>query len=88
MITKKFEIESFMTESLGLSGNELVLFALLWHESKGGKREVAGDYVGLSKAINTTIPTLYNVLKKLVERGYIEKAGETQGSGYKVLAAA
>lgn len=74
----KYEIESMMTEKLGLSGNELVLFAVLWKLSAKGEKEVAVDYVALSTAINTTIPTLYNCIRKLTERGYVEQAVKGQ----------
>ena len=34
----KIIIENFMTSELGLSGNQLVLYAHLWAESKQGSR--------------------------------------------------
>lgn len=68
---KKIEIMNWMTAKLGLSGNELVLFAILWRESNQGKQKVTGDYSALSGAMNTTIPTMYNCIRKLVERGYV-----------------
>ena len=33
MSKKSFEIESFMTERLKLSGNDLVLYAIMWKET-------------------------------------------------------
>lgn len=70
-MSKSFTIESFMTERLALSGNELVLFSILWKESEGGKKQVEGDYTMISARMGTTIPTMYNCLKKLMERGYV-----------------
>lgn len=70
---KSFSIESFMTEQLGLSGNELVLFAILWKESKAGKEKVQGNYSFLSGRMGVTIPTMYNAVKRLIERGFVEQ---------------
>lgn len=77
-MSKKFEIENWMVSDKGLSGNELVLFAIMWEESGKGQKSVMGDYAALSAQMGTTIPTLYNCLKKLAERGLIvqEKKGE------------
>lgn len=69
----KIIIESFMTNELGLNGNQLVLFAILWGESKKGLIEVTDDYAKYSGLMNTTIPTYYNTAKKLEERGVIRK---------------
>lgn len=70
-MSKNYVIESFMTGRLGLSGNELVLYAILWKESDRGMKQVAGDYTALSERMGTTIPTMYNCIKKLCERGYV-----------------
>lgn len=76
MSKKKVSIERFMTQVLNLNGNELVLFAILWAESNGGEKSVGGDYVGLSAAMNVTVPTMYKCMSKLVERGYVVKDGK------------
>ena len=68
----KFSIERFMTKELGLSGNQLVLFAAMWSDSNGGKDAVNDDYIRYSAAINTSIPTYYGCLKKLEERGVLK----------------
>lgn len=69
----KIVIENFMTSELGLSGNQLVLFAHLWAESKRGMIDVADDYAKYSGAINVTIPTYYSTRNALVDKGYIKK---------------
>jgi predicted transcriptional regulator len=66
-------IEKFMTAKLGLSGNELVLFSILWKESDKGQKIVEGDYTRLSEGMNVTIPTMYSCMKKLQNRGYVEQ---------------
>jgi predicted transcriptional regulator len=73
MSKKSFEIESFMTQSLGLSGNELVLYAIMWKETGKGEKPVTLDYNGWSEAMGVKVPTVYNCLNKLVERGIIDQ---------------
>lgn len=73
MAKKVYEIEAFMTKDLGLSGNELVLYAIMWKETERGTKNVALDYQGWSDAMGTSIPTMYNCLNKLVKRGYINQ---------------
>lgn len=82
-MSKNFVIENWMVTERGLSGNELVLYAIMWKESKKGEKVVQGDYAALSAQMGTTIPTLYNCIKKLTERGLItqERKGE-----YKLIA--
>lgn len=70
---KEVKIQRFMTSQLGLSGNYLVLFAICWKESNGGKEEFALDYNEVSQAMGTSIPTMYNCVDKLIERGYVEQ---------------
>ena len=70
-MAKSFMIEQWMTGGLGLSGNELVLFAIIWKESKKGEQAVDGDYEGLSQAMGVSVPTLYSCIKRLTERGVI-----------------
>ena len=71
----KIIIENFMTSQLGLSGNQLVLFAHLWTESKRGMVDVVDDYAKFSAAINVTIPTYYSTRNALVKKGCIKKVG-------------
>ena len=71
MITRKFEILPWMTAQLKLSGNELVLFAILWKESKQGTQQVKGNYAFLSMMMGCTVPTMYSAAKKLVDRNLV-----------------
>ena len=69
----KIIIENFMTSELGLSGNQLVLYAHLWAESKQGTQTVGDDYAKYSAAINVTIPTYYSTRNSLTARGLVYK---------------
>ena len=71
----KIVIENFMTSELGLSGNQLVLYAHLWAESKQGTQTVGDDYAKYSAAINVTIPTYYSTRNSLIARNLVTKNG-------------
>lgn len=79
-MSKTIEIKKFMIKSLSLNGNALVLFAIIWGESKQGTQIFTDDYVHHSEAMNVSIPTYYNTLQRLVDRGIIFKVD----GGYKV----
>lgn len=81
----KYVIEPFMTVKLGLNGNELVLFTILWAESDNGSKVVDGDYTTLSAEMNVTVPTFFACLNKLADKGYVEK---TQDKKYRIMAKA
>lgn len=68
----KIIIEDFMT-TIGLNGNALVLFAILWAESKHGEQTLVDDYQHYADAMCVTVPTYYNTMKKLMERGLVKK---------------
>lgn len=60
-----------MTVDMGLSGNNLVVYAFLWNETNGGTKTYTDGYMRISEAAGVTIPTVYNVLEKLRSRGAI-----------------
>ena len=69
----KIVIENFMTSELGLSGNQLVLYAHLWAESKQGEETITNNYSRYAAAMNVTMPTYYSTLKALEMRGLVKK---------------
>ena len=87
MITKSFSIENWMINKYCLNGNELVGFAFLWKRTNGGKERYDGGYSELAAAIGVTIPTTYNVLRKLTERGLLEFGGVRDGINVTATAA-
>ena len=70
-MAKGFEVKRFMTVDMGLSGNNLVVYAFLWNETNGGTKTYTDGYMRISEAAGVTIPTVYNVLEKLRSRGAI-----------------
>ena len=71
MCKKDFMVKKWMISELGLSGNELVCFAFLYDATKGGSEEYQGGYKQLTEVMNTTIPTTYNVLRRMAEKKLI-----------------
>lgn len=69
----KIIIEEFMTDKLKLGGNALVLFAILWKESKQGKEIATDDYAQYTKTMNCTNATYYNTKEKLIKAGVIKE---------------
>lgn len=73
MSRKVYEIEAFMTRDLGLSGNDLVLYAIMWKETDKGRKKVSLDYQGWATAMNTSVPTMYNCLERLAKKGFVSQ---------------
>lgn len=72
-MSRNITIENWMAKQLGLNGNSLVLFAIIWRESKQGQDMFIDNYADHSAAMNTSIPTYYNTLGKLVTKGLLRK---------------
>lgn len=71
---EKIVIEGFMLDRLKLNSNALVLYAILWCDSKRGKDKVQNDFARYSGMMNVAIPTYYSALRKLTERGLVSEA--------------
>ena len=68
MCKKDFMIKKWMISELGLSGNDLVAYAFLYDATGKGENEYQGGYKQMTEVMNTTIPTTYNVLKRMAEK--------------------
>lgn len=71
-------IEDWQIKELGLNGNKLVLYALIWQNSNKGKDNVQLDYTEVSGAMGTTIPTMYNCLKDLCRLDILVQVGKCE----------
>lgn len=76
MYKSNITIEPWMAQKTGLNGNNLILFALLWFESKHGKEEVTPDYTEICPVMGTSNPTMYNGIKKMVIAGILLPTGK------------
>ena len=71
--TNSFTIHAWMATKLKLSGNELLLYALIFTFSQDGKSEFFGSRSYLSDFINASKRTVDGVLTILQEKGLIKK---------------
>lgn len=83
-MSKKFYVYKWMTAKMGLSGNGLVMFAYLWDATKQGSEVFTGGYRELSAVVCTTVPTVYNTMRTLQERGFIEIDGDGRSGDVKI----
>ena len=82
-MVRAFRIEPAMIKR-GLKGNDLVLYAFLFNETKGGREKYYGNHMDMAGVLNTTIPTVYNVLRNLEGNGLIRRTGSKE-SGIEVV---
>lgn len=75
-------ISGWMINRLGLSGTELIVFAIIYgfcqHDSCNGSYHGSLQY--LADFTGTTKPTVIRVLKSLTDKGYIEKSESYQNN--------
>ncbi len=80
-------IHSFMSAELGLGGNELLVYAIIYSFSRGAKGLFYGTQDYLVEAIGGSISTVKRTLSSLLGKGLIErcKADKSEGcrDGYR-----
>ena len=84
-----YVIQGWMRTKLGLKGNELLVYAMLWSFSQDGISEFRGALSYMSEFIGSDERTVRRSLDRLEMRGYIEKEAlnEVTGksNGYKCI---
>ena len=70
-------IQSFMVSELGLKGNELLIYAIIFGFSQTTGQAFHGSLTYLESWTNSTRPTVISSLKSLVKKGLIEKEEQT-----------
>ena len=70
-------IQSFMVSDLGLKGNELLIYAIIFGFSQTSGQAFHGSLTYLESWTNSTRHTVIACLKSLVERGLLEKEEQT-----------
>lgn len=76
-------IPGFAIAELGLSGNELIAFSIIYGFCQDGSSVFSGSLGYLSTAMNITRQNVSNVLKRLAAKGLVEKI-EKQVNGVKL----
>ena len=72
LIDKFLTIQGWMLD-LGLSNNELMCFAVINGFSQDDESMMKGGLSYLQKWLNVSRPTVISILKKLLDKGYIER---------------
>lgn len=68
-----FNVQSFMVKDLGLKGNELVVFAVIYGFSQAEDQAYTGGLQYLADWTNSTKQGVIKNLKSLIDKGYITK---------------
>lgn len=66
-------IQGWMVNELGLKGNELFVYAIIYGFSQAENQVFNGSLQYISNWLNTSKQTVINTLKHLQEKGFIEK---------------
>ena len=70
-------IQGFMVKELGLSGNELIAYALIYGFSQDSESEFKGSLNYVAEWLNCSKTTAFNLLNKLADDGFIRKTEKT-----------
>lgn len=70
-------IQGFMVKELGLSGNELIAYALIYGFSQDNESEFKGSLNYVAEWLNCSKTTTFNLLNKLADDGFIKKTEKT-----------
>lgn len=66
-------IQGWMCNELGLKGNDLLVYALIYGFSQDGESEFSGGRNYIAKTFNISLPTVDKALKNLVDKHLIKK---------------
>jgi len=66
-------VQGWMVTKLKLSGNELLIFALIYGFSQDGSSEFKGSINYICNWLNCSRPTVSKILKDLTDKNFIEK---------------
>ena len=75
-----FEIKRWMIKELHLTGNDLIVFAAIYHFSDNGKNMYTGGRCFLSRFLEITPPTIDQTLKRLIKKRLITKMPTTKNN--------
>ncbi len=71
------QVQGWMVTELGLSGNELLCYALIYGFSQDGESTFSGSSRYICEWLSVSKQTALTLLSKLCEKGYIEKIEKT-----------
>lgn len=78
MLNKNYiNIQGWMLHELKLSGNELLIYAIVYGFSQDGQNTFYGSLSYIETMLNISKNGVRNSLKSLIEKGYIEKVKQS-----------
>lgn len=83
-----YTVQAWMVNDLGLYGNELALYAIIWGFSQDGRSEFVGSISYIQEWLGCSRPTAIKTLASLAEKGLIVKKVARNGfdsNAYKAL---
>ena len=66
-------IQGWMITKLGLKGNTLIVYAIIYGFSQDGQNHFTGSLQYLADWTSTTKPCVYKILRSLMDKGFIRK---------------
>ena len=81
MSAKYYTVYGFMWDELGLSGNELAVFAVIYSYSSDGRGRFLGSRSVLGQMVGRSPREVDRVIARLLDRGYVEKRQENTHVG-------
>ena len=73
-------IEAFMVNELKLSGNELIVYAIIYGFSQDGKSFFSGSHSYLAEWCGCSERSIWNQINSLIAKGLLEKKTRKEGS--------
>lgn len=82
-------IQGWMLTRLGLKGNELLIYAVIYGFTQNGETEFVGSMKYLADWTNSTVESVRKCIKSLIDKGYIIKTLDGSGiNAYKAVLSA
>lgn len=82
-------IQGWMITRLGLKGNELMIYAVIYGFTQNGEAEFIGSMKYLADWTNSTVESVRKCIKSLIDKGYIIKSLDGSGvNAYKAVLSA
>lgn len=82
-------IQGWMITRLGLKGNELLIYAVIYGFTQNGEIEFVGSMKYLADWTNSTVESVRKCIKSLIDKGYIVKTLDGSGvNAYKAVLSA
>jgi len=78
-------IQGWMINVLGLKGNELILFAIIYGFSQDGKSKYHGSLSYIQKSLKVSRPTAVKLIRSLIDKKIIKRASESHYEAVKKL---